>query len=76
MALLRTMTSKLVSRLAPRIAVPALQRTFMSSIEDYGTHVFKGAVADQYLAKQGLPAGILEDPSWTQTSADKVRLGM
>lgn len=53
--------------------IPLTQRRgFMSSIEDYGTHVFKGAVADEYLAKQGLPAGLLNDPSWTTTSADKV----
>ena len=24
------------------------------------------------LAKQGLPAGLLDDPSWTKTSSDKV----
>jgi len=40
--------------------------------EDYGSHLFKGAVADSYLSKQGLPAGLLDDPSWTKTSADKV----
>ena len=47
-------------------------RTFISSSEDYGTHVFKVAVADQYLTKQGLPAGLLDDPKWTQTESDKV----
>ena len=47
-------------------------RTFISSSEDYGTHVFKGAVADEYLTKQGLPAGLLDDPKWTQTESDKV----
>ena len=47
-------------------------RTFISSSEDYGTHVFKGAVADQYLTKQGLPAGLLDDPKWTQTESNKV----
>ena len=34
--------------------------------------MFKGAVACQYLEKQGLAAATLEDPSWTQKSADKV----
>ena len=73
MALLRTMASRAVARMAPRVAAPALsRRSFMSSVEDYGSHVFKGAVADHYLAKQGLPAGLLDDPTWTSTSADKV----
>jgi len=57
-----------VIRLAPVVA----KRTFIASSEDYGTHLFKGAVADQYLSKQGLPAGLLDDPSWTKTSSDKV----
>jgi len=71
MALLRTVASKGLARLAPRMCAP-LQRSFMSSTEDYGSHVFRGAVADEYLSKQGLPAGLLDDPSWTTTSADKV----
>jgi len=58
---------------AARRAGSALtRRNFITSSEDYGSHVFKGAVADKYLAKQGLPAGLLNDPSWTTTSADKV----
>merc|ERR1719472_478954 len=75
MALLRQVARTTGSRVAKagalRLAAP-LSRGFMSSIDDYGSHVFKGAVADSYLAKQGLPAGLLNDPSWTTTSADKV----
>jgi len=56
-----------------RIAAQAVtRRNFISSAEDYGSHLFSGATADEYLSKQGLPAGLLNDPSWTTTSADKV----
>lgn len=48
------------------------RRHFISSADDFGTHQFSGAVADEYLSKQGLPAGTLDDPKWTTTSADKV----
>lgn len=54
------------------LGAPTLSRGFMSSMSDFGTHCFKGALADEYLAKQGLPAGLLDDPSWTTSSADKV----
>ena len=51
---------------AARAAAPALmRRNFMASMDDYGTHLFKGSMADSYLAKQGLPAGLLDDPTWT-----------
>jgi glutamine synthetase len=50
-------------------AIVAARRTFMSSMDDYGQNLFKGAVADSYLAKQGLPAGLLNDPSWTTSPA-------
>ena len=39
---------------------------------DYGKHVFTGAVADEYLAKQGASAELLNDPSWVTHSSDKV----
>jgi len=57
-----------------RSTAPALtqRRNFIAGSEEYGKHCFKGAVADAYLAKHGLPAGLLDDPSWTTTSADKV----
>ena len=54
-------------RVAP--ALVQARRGFMASIDDYGSHLFKGAVADTYLAKQGLPAGLLDDPSWTSSDA-------
>lgn len=39
----------------------------------FGQHVFKGAVADKYLKKQGLSASVLDSPSWTSDgSANKV----
>ena len=71
-AVTRGAAPALARRAAPMLAPRA--RTFMSSIEDYGEHCFKGAVADKYLAKQGLPAGLLDDPSWTTsaTTADSV----
>ncbi len=62
-----------VSRTSTQLAAPALQRrTFISSSDDYGKHVFSGEVADSYLTKQGLPAGLLNDPSWTTASSNKV----
>jgi glutamine synthetase len=39
---------------------------FIASMDTYGTNVFKGAVADKYLEKHGLPKGFLNDPSWTR----------
>ena len=61
----------LVRRVAP---VLSTRRGFMSAMEDYGKNLFKGDVADKYLAKQGLPAGLLDDPSWTSSpsTADSV----
>jgi len=73
MALLRAARAASSLSSSLRLAAPVVQmRSFIASAEDYGSHLFKGAVADQYLAKQGLPAGLLDDPSWTKTSADKV----
>ena len=47
--------------------------SFMSAMEDYGSHRFSGAVADEYLGRQGLPAGLLDQPSsWVSSEADKV----
>ena len=58
------------------VAAPPVQatsaRAFMSEIDTYGKNLFKGEVADTYLAKQGLPKGTLEDPTWTSKHADKV----
>lgn len=39
----------------------------------YGTHVFKGTVAQPYLEKYGLDATVLETPDWIKNSnLDKV----
>jgi len=71
--MLRASLAKALRRPAASRLLPAVQsRGFISSAEDYGSHLFTGAVADAYLAKQGLPAGLLDDPSWTKTSSDKV----
>ena len=40
----------------------------MASVDEYGSHCFKGEVADKYLAKQGLPAGLLNDSKWTESA--------
>jgi len=72
MSLIRA-ASRAVSQPALRtaaraMAVPA-RRGFMSSVDEYGLNCFKGEIADKYLAKQGLPAGLLDDPSWTSGPA-------
>lgn len=44
-----------------------------ASLEGYGKHLFKGAVAAPYLKKQGLAADALDKTTWTTDgSADKV----
>lgn len=43
------------------------------TLEGLGVHVFKGAIAAPYLAKQGLAPDTLETPTWTTDGkADKV----
>lgn len=45
------------------------------SLDGLGVHVFKGAIAAPYLAKQGLAPNTLETPTWTTDGkADKVKL--
>ena len=69
----RLTASRPVGSALSRVASAAVSRRhFISSADDFGTHQFSGAVADEYLSKQGLPAGTLDDPKWTTTSADKV----
>jgi len=43
-------------------------------ISGYGKHLFKGKVAEPYLAKHGLPANFLDDYSWVNSNekADKM----
>lgn len=68
-----TLFSSLSRRMASRVAGTATRG--MASIEpyeDYGKHLFTGAVADEYLAKHGASAGLLKDPTWTQHSSDTV----
>ena len=61
-----------------RSSIPAastLGGTRAASLEaygDYGKHLFKGTVADEYLKKHGSSAAILDDPSWTANHADTV----
>lgn len=56
-----------------RIAAPSGVRRFSASLEGYGQHLFKGAVAAPYLKKAGLPEDTLEGSSWTTNGqADKV----
>lgn len=38
----------------------------------YGSHQFKGAVADQFLANHGATSSLLSDPTWTEHSSDVV----
>ena len=63
------------SKLAVRPANKSL-RLFSSaaSLEGYGKHLFKGAVAAPYLEAAGLPKGTLDSHEWTRdaATADKV----
>jgi glutamine synthetase len=43
-----------------------------ATIDHYGKHQFKGAVADKYLSKYGESGALLQDYSWTQSKADTV----
>ena len=69
----RLTSSRNVGSAVSRVAAAAVSRRhFISSADDFGTHLFSGATADEYLSKHGLPAGTLDDHKWTTTSADKV----
>ncbi|KAJ8600195.1 hypothetical protein CTAYLR_001984 [Chrysophaeum taylorii] len=54
------------------------RRGISGLLEGYGDMVFKGAVADAYLTKQGLPPGILNTSAWMTEpeTADKVAAGV
>ena len=47
-------------------------------LDGFGAHCFKGAVADRYLAKQGLAAGTIEAARWNHdaVTADLVAAGL
>jgi len=66
------MSSKLVVRQVGTKSFRAFSGA--ASLEGYGRHLFKGAVAAPYLEAQGLPKNSLEDSSWTMdgAKADKV----
>lgn len=51
------------------------KRRFSISLDGFGDHVFRGAVAEPYLQKHGLSASTLSSPAWTTNGdADKVLL--
>jgi len=56
-ALRRVSAPRTTTSLAKVAAAATSRRGFISSTDDYGSHLFSGAVADEYLSKQGLPAG-------------------
>ncbi|KAH8052028.1 hypothetical protein JL722_10475 [Aureococcus anophagefferens] len=58
----------------PKGRSAATTRSVSGLLEGYGDHVFKGAVAESYLSKQGLAAGTLDNSEWTKdaAAADKV----
>lgn len=66
----------MLSKLAVRQVATKSFRAFSgaASLEGYGRHLFKGAVAAPYLEAQGLPKNTLEDSAWTMdgAKADKV----
>lgn len=62
-----------------KLASQPMRRAFRgvrgkASLEGFGNHLFKGAVADRYLGKQGLPSGTIEAGEWVRDAgaADKV----
>lgn len=56
-----------------RSALRRNTRALSVSLEGYGQHLFKGAVAAPYLEKHGLTKNTLDSPSWTTNgNADKV----
>ncbi|GMH56316.1 hypothetical protein TrRE_jg12413, partial [Triparma retinervis] len=50
------------------------RRLFASTeaYDHYGSNLFKGDVADKYLKAHGSSSALLDDPSWTDHSADTV----
>mmetsp|Transcript_1042 Transcript_1042/g.2312 ORF Transcript_1042/g.2312 Transcript_1042/m.2312 type:complete len:720 (+) Transcript_1042:193-2352(+) len=56
-----------------RLAAPAGKRfASLAAYEEYGSALFKGDVADAYLKAHGSSAALLDDPTWTEHSADIV----
>jgi hypothetical protein len=44
----------------------------LGQYDDYGSHVFAGKIADEYLSKHGATGELLSDPTWVKTHADTV----
>eukprot|EP01041_Mallomonas_annulata_P007147 gene7147-14548_t len=67
------MFSKLSRSVVSRSRLPIAFRGLAVSLEGYGQHLFKGAVAAPYLEKQGLPKNTLDGTTWTTDgNVDKV----
>eukprot|EP00617_Octactis_speculum_P017795 CAMPEP_0185753180 /NCGR_PEP_ID=MMETSP1174-20130828/11904_1 /TAXON_ID=35687 /ORGANISM="Dictyocha speculum, Strain CCMP1381" /LENGTH=694 /DNA_ID=CAMNT_0028430903 /DNA_START=80 /DNA_END=2164 /DNA_ORIENTATION=- len=67
---------KLVSKSSP--AAVRCMSASTDLLQGFGEDVFKGAVADSYLTKQGLEAGTIEKGEWVKSPemADKVAAGV
>jgi len=59
-------------REAMKGAVNARVMSNLAAYQDFGTNVFTGKVAAEYLAKHGASADTLKDPNWVNTDADAV----
>jgi glutamine synthetase len=67
------MLSRFSRNVAVRSGLKSSKRNLSVSLDEYGQHLFKGAVASPYLEKAGLPKNTLDTPAWTTNgSADKV----
>lgn len=59
-----------------RLVAPIMASTFSKTADvegsKFGQHVFKGAVAEKYLKKQGESAKLLETSAWTEKKSDAV----
>lgn len=67
-ALFTTLSRRMASKAAGNVRTMASLEPY----EEYGKHVFTGAVAEEYLSKHGASADLLKDPSWVQHSSDTV----
>jgi len=64
--------TSLSRRMASQAAGNVRTMASLEAYEEYGKHVFSGAVADEYLQKHGASAALLDDPSWVKHSSDTV----
>jgi hypothetical protein len=65
-------TSKIATQLGR-----SQKRLLSVSLDGFGNHVFKGAVAEPYLKRHGLKGDALNNGKWTADgSADKVLLNV